>query len=224
MPLRANISPGFVWRLGLVALFCFGMALWFLFDGTITYPRQRDRILGEPELRERAEVFEQLEKEGRKHDWEIVARDRDWPLEEPELPKTEAEIYTQLILAAVLVPPGLFFLIRLLVARKRWIEADETGLRSSWGQQLRYDQIISLNKKQWAKKGIGKITYQEGSRKRRFVLDDWKYEADPTVAILREVEARIEPEQIFGGLPEPPPEEEGEGGNEDEETRVTDDE
>lgn len=227
MPLRANISPGFVWRLGLVALFCFGMALWFLFDGTITYPRQRQRILADPELRERAEVFEQLEKEGRKHDWEIVARDRDWPLEEPELPKTEAEIHTQLILAGVLVLPALLFLIRFLLARKRWIEADETGLRASWGQQLGYDRIISLNKKQWAKKGIAKITYQEGARKRRFVLDDWKYEADPTVAILREVEARIDPEQIFGGLPEPLPEEEGgsedENENQDEDTLSQDD-
>lgn len=221
MPLRANISPGFVWRLGLVALFCFGMALWFLFDGTITYPRQRQRILADPELRERAEAYQELEREGRKHEWEDIARQRDWPLQEPALPRTEAEIYTQLILAGVLLPPALFFLVRFLVARKRWIEADEAGIRASWGQELQYDQILALNKKKWAKKGIAKIVYEEGGRKRRFVLDDWKYKAEPTVAILREVEARIDPEQIFGGFPEPPPEEEPEA--EDGELQETDD-
>ncbi len=202
--IRANISPGFAWRLGLVALFCFGMAGWFLFDGTITYPRQRERILADPELRERAEVFQQLEREGRKHEWHEVARERDWPTEEPELPRTKAEIWTQLILAGVLAPPGLFFLFRFLVVRKRWVEADETGLRASWGQQLQYDQIVTLNKKKWAKKGIAKIIYDDDGRKRKFVLDDWKYEADPTEDILREVEARIDPDQIVGGLPEPP--------------------
>ncbi len=221
MPIRANISPGFVWRLGLVALFCFGMAGWFLFDGTITYPRQRQRGL----------AYERLEEEDRLDEWEEYAEERGWSTDPPGEPKTEAEIYTQLILAAAIVPPALFFLFRFLVARKRWVEADETGLRASWGQQLQYDQIVTLNKKKWAKKGIAKIVYDDGGRKRQFVLDDWKYEADPTEEILREVEARINPEQIVGGMPEPPLEdgddfeedfeEEGEAAEED---RMTNDE
>jgi hypothetical protein len=197
MPLRANISPGFVWRIGLVALVCFAMAMWFLFDGLVTYPRQRVRAL----------EHQRLEEEGRPGEWEDFARQRGWSTADPGEPKTEAEIYTQLILAGVLAPPGLWFLVRFLRARKRWIEADETGLRASWGQQLRFDQIVSLNKKQWAKKGIARITYRQDGRKRGFVLDDWKYEADPTVGILREVEARIDPAQIVGGPPEPPPRE-----------------
>ncbi len=198
MPVKAKISPGWVWRLGLVALFCFGMAAWFLFDGLVTYPRQRVRAL----------EYQRLDEEGRLDEWEEFAQERGWSTANPGEPKTEAEILTQLILAGTLAPPGLFFLLRFLVARKRWVEADETGLRASWGQQLQYDQILWLNKKKWAKKGIAKIIYDEDGRKRRLVLDDWKYEADPTAEILREVEARIDLEQIVGGLPEPPPEEE----------------
>ncbi len=198
MPIRANISPGFVWRLGLVALFCFGMAGWFLFDGTITYPRQRVRAL----------EYQRLEEEGRLDEWAELAEQRGWSAANPGEPKTDADILTQLILAGALVPPGLFFLVRFLMARKRWVEADETGLRASWGQQLEYAQIVALNKRQWAKKGIARVVYEHEGRKRRFILDDWKYEADPTLDILREVEARIDPEQIVGGLPEPPPDDE----------------
>lgn len=216
MPIRANISQGFVWRLGLVTLFCFGMALWFLYDGVVAWPRQREQILADPELSERAEVFQKLKKEGReKHDWPSIAQERGWPTNDPELPRTEVEILGQYVLAGMLVPPALFFLFRFLRARKRWVEADEAGLRASWGQQLQFDQIVLLNKKQWAKKGIAKITYEQGGRKRRFILDDWKFEADPTVSILREVEARIAPEQIVGGPPESPPGEENGGDSEE---------
>ncbi len=198
MPIRAKISLGFVGRLGLVALFCFGMAGWFLFDGTITYPRQRERAL----------AYEHLKQEERLDQWEELAEERGWSTEPPGEPKTEAEIWTQLILAGVLVPPALFFLVRLFVVRKRWVEADETGLRASWGEQLQYDQIVRLDKKKWAKKGIAKVIYEAGGRRRSFILDDWKYEPDPTEEILCEVESRIDPEQIVGGPPEPPPEEE----------------
>ncbi len=205
MPIRANISPGFVWRLGLVALFCFAMAGWFLFDGTVTYPRQRERAL----------EYQRLEEEGRLDDWPERAEQRGWSTANPGEPKTEAEIWTQIILAGILLPPGLFFLVRFLLARQRWVEADETGLRASWGQQLAYDQIVALNKRQWAKKGIAKVVYEQDGRKRRFLLDDWKYEADPTLEILREVEARIEPDRIVGGHPEPPPEDDIEEGTEE---------
>ncbi len=200
MPIRANISPGFTWRLALVAVFCFGMALWFLFDGLVTYPRQRERAL----------EYQRLEEEGRLDEWEGLAQKRGWSTENPGEPKTEADSYGQFIFAGLLVPPGLIFVFRFLRARKRWIEATETGLRASWGQQLDFEQIVGLDKRQWAKKGIAKVIYEEGGRKRRFVLDDWKFEADPTGEILREVEACIAPDQIFGGRPEPPLEEEAE--------------
>ena len=197
MPIRANISPGFVWRLALVAEFCFGMALWFLFDGLVTYPRQRERAL----------EYQRVGKEDRLDPWGELARQRGWSIENPGEPKTEADSQEQFVFVGLLIPPGLIFLYRFLRARKRWVEANETGLVASWGQKVEFDEIVALNKKQWAKKGIAKVIYQADGRNRRFILDDWKFEAEPTEAILREVEARIDPDQILGGLPEPPLEE-----------------
>ena len=65
------------------------------------------------------------------------------------------------------------------------------------------DSLTSLDKQQWNKKGIAKVVYREGSRTRRLVLDDWKFESVATKAILREVESRIDAEQVVGGAPEP---------------------
>lgn len=194
MPFRAKMSFRFQWRLALISVFCLGVSLWFLYDGTIAWPKQRERGL----------VYEQLEEEGRLAEWDDIAHQRGWPLEDPGEPKAEVEILMQKVLAAVAAPPGILYLFFFLTSLGRWIEATETGLQTSWGQQLTYDQITVLDKKKWKKKGIAVVRYKEDGRKKRLTLDDWKYEVEPTEMILREVEFRIEPEQIVNGLPEPP--------------------
>ena len=79
---------------------------------------------------------------------------------------------------------------------------------TSWGQELEFSEITSLDKKKWKAKGIAKVKYQREGRKRRLVLDDWKYSTEPTVEILRDVEANIGLERIHRGAPEPPVQEE----------------
>jgi hypothetical protein len=197
---RANIDPKFLARLGLTALALIGIALWFLYDGAITYPRQRERALVYQELKDK----DQLDK------WEEIAEQNGWSTEDPGNPKEKVDFYIQFGFAGLLGVPGLCFLARYFRARGRWIEADETGLRTSWGQQLEFGQIVSLDKKKWRSKGIANILYEQDGRKRRLVLDDWKFDADPTKAILLAVEARVDVDQIVGGPPEPPPEEEHE--------------
>ena len=178
----------------------FGIALWFLVDGTITYPRQRERAL----------AYHELKEEDRLGEWEEIAGRRGWPTEDPGEPKEQFEIYVQLVIAALVAVPGLWFALQFLRTRGRWIELHETGLRTSGGRQLEFGQIISLDKKKWKTKGIAKIRYRQNGRKRRLVLDDWIYDAEPTKAILCEVESHLDVDQIVGGAPEPLPLEEDE--------------
>jgi hypothetical protein len=200
MSIRAKMSREFLWRLAILAAGCLAMGGWFLFDGLWTYPRQRERAL----------EYQRLETEERLDEWERTCAERGWPTADPGEPKTDMEIYAQLVFVALLFPPGFVFLVRFLRARKRWIELTETGLRTSWGQHCEFAQIITLNKRKWHDKGIAKLLYEQNGRRRRLVLDDWKFEAEPTRAMLREVESHINLEQIVGGPPEPPLEEQPE--------------
>jgi hypothetical protein len=43
--IRANISRGYLFRLGMVSLFSIGLAFWCVYDGLLTYPAQRERAL-----------------------------------------------------------------------------------------------------------------------------------------------------------------------------------
>ena len=108
----------------------------------------------------------------------------------------------QYVMAAVTGAIGLWLLWGVWRARGRWIESSDAGLTSSWGQSLDFDKIVSLDKRKWRNKGIAKITYDDGRRNRRFVLDDYKFDRATTGEILREVEAKIDPDMITGGPPE----------------------
>ena len=178
-------------------MFCLGFAGWFLFDGAVTYPRQRERAL----------IYEELVEEGRPDEWKEIAKENGWPLQPPGKPKEQIDFYVQYGFAAFTAPWGFLFLFLFLRSRKRWIELTETGLRSSWGQELEFGEIEALDKKKWKSKGIAKVRYRRNNRKRRLVLDDFKYEPDSTRAILREVESRIDVSQIVNGHPEPPKQE-----------------
>lgn len=207
MPVTARMSKRFLWREAMITFLCLGGSCWFLYDGTVAWPELRRQGLA------RVQMDEDLKKEfgtkevlprDRRERWEKMAAEHGWPKEIPGEPKSEAEIQFQVILSALLAVPGLLYLFFFFRDRRRWIEMNETGLRSSWGQQLEFGQIVALDKKQWKKKGIARVRYEENGRRRTLVLDDWKYYPKPTLDILREVESRIGVERIVNGLPEPP--------------------
>ncbi len=204
MAIRAEVAKSYLWRLVLMAVFCLGLSAWCVYDGAIAYPNQRERALACQKIRK--ENKSQTDPEAWKAVWEEYAKSRGWPTENPGKPHNEYDFLMQYFMASVAAPVGLFFLGSLVRWRNRWIEADENGVQTSWGSQLAYDAIDTLDKQKWRKKGIAVIRYQQDDRAQKVSLDDFKFEPDETEEILRLVESRIELEQITGGLPQPPKE------------------
>jgi hypothetical protein len=112
----------------------------------------------------------------------------------------------QFIMATIMSVAGLYLISLPLRARGRWIEGTDTGIGSSWGENVRYDEIEEVNKRKWRSKGIAKLTYVSGGKRRSFAIDDYKFERYQTDAILYELEQRIDPGRITNGPPEPAPE------------------
>jgi hypothetical protein len=185
MPIRANYDPRFYRRFIIIGMVAVGFALFCLYDGFIRYPAQRARAY---------EQFKELVGEDRLDEWEQYA-------EQTEV-KGDGDIMMQYLMAAVTGAIGFWLLWGVWRARGRWIESSESGLTSSWGQNVDFDQIVALDKRKWRSKGIAKVTYNDGRRNRRFILDDYKFDRASTGQILREMEARIDPDMITGGPPE----------------------
>jgi hypothetical protein len=193
MTIRADRDAKFYFRFLLIGLVAMGFALWSLYDGYVAYPRQREHALA---------YAEHYEKEGSKEAWDEIALERDWPTDYPGEPKSEADILMQYVMVASAGLVGLMALLFVLQSRGQWIESSGTGVTSSWGATFDFDQVVSLDKKSWRRKGIAKVTYQDGGRKRRFVIDDYKFLREPTDKILCLLESKIDPELIVGGPPE----------------------
>ena len=198
MPVRTNNEPRYYRRFQIMGVIALGFALYCLYDGFIGYPNQRERALAfhelETELGQDPVAFRDR--------WHEVARENNWDTEYPGEPKSEGDIIMQFVMAAGSAAVGLWLLGGAWLARGRWIESTDSGIHSSWGQNFRFDQIVALNKRKWRDKGIAKVTYEENGRKRRFVIDDYKFDRYLTDGILRELEANIDPALITGGPPE----------------------
>ena len=206
--LRTEINPRFLVRIGIVGLFCIGAALWFLYDGLYTWPAQR-------EMAEAFLVFEEDNSElGQKQlfdKWKETVAEKGWPAgsagKQPTpygAPKKDYDINGQFFFSGLAGLIGLFFVGRVLMNRGCWIEADDQGLRSSENREMKFEQVTKLDKKKWQNKGIAKVHYEADGRKDKIVLDDCNYVRDTTNAILRHLEAKIGPEKIVNGKPEPP--------------------
>jgi hypothetical protein len=197
MPITAKTRTSYLVRLALLTFMCNGAAIWFIYDGAVKYPNQRVRALKYIEFKDKFTDEVELKKE-----WKAFAAEQGWPTDNPGKPKDQIDFYVQFGMAAAAAPVGLLFLVLIIRAFGRWIEVYETGIRTSWGRELKFEQIVSLDKNKWKSKGIAKVIYEDNGRTSRVVLDDFKYEVKPTEEILKEVESRIDPEIIVGGPPE----------------------
>jgi hypothetical protein len=205
MTIRAENDPKYSRRFLFMGIGAIAFGLWFLYDGAVTYPNQRERALAYHQLESESQGIDPVEFRDK---WHEMAKSNGWPTSYPGEAKTEGDITMQFVMAGMAGIGALVLLSIPLRARGRWIEATDAGITSSWGQSFNFDQVAEVNKRQWRSKGIAKVIYLDGGRKRRFVIDDYKFGRDATDAILYELEQRIDPTMITNGPPEPPP---GEG-------------
>jgi hypothetical protein len=199
MAIRSINDKRYTLRFLLMGAAICGFSLWSLYDGFIKYPREQARGL----------AYEKLLSEHRESEWDNVAIENGWSNSIPQESKSEEDFHTsigmQYAMAALTAVIGLPMLILALKSYGNWVESTDTGITSSWGESFDFDQVLRVDKRKWAKKGIAKVTYQDGDRRRRFVLDDFKFERPTMDQILYELEQRIDPEKIVNGQPEPPP-------------------
>jgi hypothetical protein len=213
MLIRAENDPRYHYKFLIMGIGALGFALYCLYDGFIGYPRQRERgfaefkeemansskrsMFSERQAMSLAE-FEIVANEEERHEWNSYSHDRGI--------KSGPDVIMQFVMAAGTALIGAALLWGPIRSRGRWIEASDEGITSSWGESFRFDEVESVNKRAWRKKGIAKVTYVSGGRRRTFVIDDFKYQRWATDAILYALEQRIDQGRIINGPPEPEPE------------------
>jgi hypothetical protein len=203
MGIRSDSDPRYYRRFLIIGIAALAFAAWFFYDGIVKWPNERERILAHNQLAEELKGEDPLVFQER---WHALTKEKGWPIAVPQgEAKSDAEIMGQYFFGSGAALVGLWLLWGVWRARGQWIEQTENGLTASWGQSLDYDQVLSIDKRKWRNKGIAKIRYQDGNRKRRFVLDNFKFDRDTTDRILYDLESRVGHDKITNGPPEMSP-------------------
>ena len=129
--------------------------------------------------------------------WLDFAKKKGWPQEVEKVPRARSDfdIATQFMMFSITFLIGLVYGLTVLRSLNRWIEVDEQGLNTSWGQRVPFDVITRLSKRRW-EKGVAVVSYNDGAGEQKLVLDDWKFDREATDLIVEEVEKRLDADQI----------------------------
>jgi hypothetical protein len=184
--IKAKISFHYQLRLALIGFGAFFLGLYFLYDGMVKYPAEQHVYESYQQIRETHGVNWQPV-------WTTTAQENNWPLTTPA-ERSDWDIYTQYICAAVTIPIGLFFIFGLAANLRRYVAMDEQGLSTHCGHRAPWDSIKSLDASKWKTKGIAVVHYNHNGKSARITLDDWKLHRDSTVAIFNEVQKRVDPQ------------------------------
>ncbi|MEM9419030.1 MAG: hypothetical protein AAGA25_08290 [Planctomycetota bacterium] len=180
-----------------------GFGAYCIYDWQIGYPKIKEIGLAYVEVKEaNPDTFPQV--------WKEHAAERGWPTDTPKKIKTakqyDTDIFTQLLMALITLPLGLFFLSKLVRESCRWVAMDDNGITASGGHKVPWDAIKSLDEEKWKTKGIAWLHYADANgSERKVLLDDFKQQREPTTAIVQQIQGLLNPapaEDEVAGEPE----------------------
>ena len=199
MTIRAKYDNRYLWRYALIVFVGVGWALYCAYDLTFKYPVELEQA------KVYHEQLKDLDERERQAQWDKICQENGWGQvrTSPRKPEKVEEVislnYLQGIVALIIGLPPVFFI---LFSVGSWVEGDQQGIRTSWKQEFQFDDVKVLDKKKWEKKGIARAEYEQNGKRGIFVFDDFKYEREPIVQLLKNLEATLESDQIVGGQPE----------------------
>ena len=181
MPSEAHVSS--IWKKQklFVALFLIAIGGWFFWDGLIGYPRSNEHFL----------AHQELEKAGRIAEWPAYAKERGWSTKIAEHYMGRDKIIGQYVFGTLAALVGGVVLLYWFTQKSRTLKTDDEAVYTPAGTRVPYEAVTGIGKKKWDSKGLATVRYELGGKKGKFVVDDYKFDAEPTRAILAEIETHL---------------------------------
>lgn len=152
-----------------------GMGGWFMYDGFVGYPTERD------EYRRLTTEAQQLRDAAR--DADAAAIDEQ-VVEQGLKDHSDLSILLQKVLGFTLPPIGLVLLVRWLYISRGVVRLDENDVLHAPGHPpVAMSDVKEIDDRQWERKGISHIGYSVDGSEGSVKLDDFVYERAPIDAI-----------------------------------------
>lgn len=194
MDIKAHIDKeafGYRNRLLLIALGALVYAALCVYDARVKYP---DQI----KANERIEELKVEHPTDWKDRWPEIAKANDWdPTKEPK-ERSQGDIATQWWQFAVVFPVGSYCLISVLIWSRRYIGIDQTKFYAYGKVEVPFEAITRIDAARWERKGIAKVYYNAGDTEKSVLIDDFKFEREPTNEIFKRLKEAVGEDKIEG--------------------------
>ncbi len=188
-PMQAVCSKEWKRRILLIALFIFGAASWFLFDGWIGYPQNNEKAEIYLPIKEELKGDEKALAEA----WKKIAEPRGWNLSKP--PKkiySQQDLFTQFVFAGIGYLGVVATLFYYCWSLPRTLHYAEGQLTLPDKRVVDIKTIRNIDKRAWKSKGIARVRYESAPGQiEKCQLDDYKFIG--TAEILEEIQKRLQP-------------------------------
>lgn len=182
MPAEARVTKIWKQQKLLISLLLIAFGLWFFVDGKWFWPRSNERWV----------AHNSYEKAGDIAGWKKLAQEKGWKEEPPHKYHDKDDILAQFIFGSLCGLGGAITLIYFLSQKNRVVRTDADAVHSPAGTRVPFESITGLGVKKWESKGYAKIRYTLDGKSGEFLLDDYKFERDPTHAIFEEIKNYLE--------------------------------
>jgi hypothetical protein len=194
MDIKATIDTdtfGYRNRLLLIALAALFYAALCVYDATVKYP---DQI----EARQALEDLKAEYPADWKDRWPEVAEANDWDGTKEPKDRSEGDIATQWWQFAIVFPIGSYCLFNVLLWSRRYIGIDDTTFYAYGNTKVPFDKITKIDASRWERKGIARLYYDLGNGEKNVLIDDFKYDREPTDAIFKRLTETLSEDKIEG--------------------------
>ena len=183
MPAEARITP--IWKKQklFVAIFLLAIGGWFFYDGKVGYPKSNVIF----DKHEEFKVAEKLT------EWPDYAKSQGWDEHAPHKRFKTDDIVGQFAFGGLAALLGAITLNYWLGQKGRVVKTDAEAVYTPSGKRVPFSAVTGIGKKKWDARGLATVRYEIDGRKGEFILDDYKFDRDPTHAILAEIEERLTP-------------------------------
>jgi hypothetical protein len=79
----------------------------------------------------------------------------------------------------------------LVLAKESGAPSDEEAVYTPRGTRVPFSAVTGIGKKRWESKGIAVVRYTIEGRKGEFIVDDYKFDTEPSRKILEQIEQKL---------------------------------
>ena len=168
-PIECRVGKWYYKRMGLMFLMLFVMAMWFLLDAAVRYPKKK--IIYDQYI----EITDGNSQSPRMEEWRTLAKENGWAQEPDEY--TDSKIQTQWYFTWLLLGASVAVAVIFVLNKGKVLRADSEAFYTPGGRRVAFADVFRIDRRKWDHKGLAYVFSNKGGSgaTQKAAIDDLKF-------------------------------------------------